>query len=207
MRQRGIVLRTGAVGVGGVTLSLLLAACGSSGGTGSADRLGTPGARVPSATAGTPSSGSGPTVLAPTDGVEGAVGRIVLNAYQGWWDARIQAYARSDSDASQLRALSSGQALSEALASMKELQDAKLVMIGAPRSSAVVRTLDLKSDPNTAVVEDCLDVTDWHQADAASRTVSDPPQRLSRYVVTSKLRRTATHWLVVEYQREVSRTC
>ncbi|GAA2748217.1 hypothetical protein [Kitasatospora cinereorecta] len=207
MRRRANAVRPGVIGVGGVALSMLLTACSSGGATGSADRLGTPGASVPGGSAITPSSGSSATGAAPTDGAEGAFGRIVLRSYQAWWDAQTDAFGRSDSDGSQLRELSSGQALSETLATLDELHRTKLVMTGAPRNSPVVRALDLKADPPTAVVEDCLDVSAWHQADSVSKTVKDPAQRYSRYVVTVGLRKADSRWLIVSYQREVGRTC
>ncbi|GJF27321.1 hypothetical protein KNE206_00210 [Kitasatospora sp. NE20-6] len=182
---------------------MLLSACASTGSAGSADRLGTPGAGVTGGTAITPSSGSGGGAAAPTEGAEGAVGRLVLSTYQSWWDAQVEAFGRPDSDGSQLRAYSTGQALSEALASLHQLHDAKLVMTGAPRNSATVKTLD----PQNAVVEDCLDVADWHQADATTRTLKDPEQRFTRYVATVSLRRNDSRWMIVDFKREVGRTC
>src|SRR5690242_2666024 len=100
MRQRGIVLRPGAVGVSGLALLTLLTACGAT--AGSTDRLATPGPGVTGVTPVTPSSGSITDTPAPTDGPEGAVGRIILRTYQSWWDARITAFGRSDSDGTQL---------------------------------------------------------------------------------------------------------
>lgn len=207
MRQRGNVLRPGAVGIGGVALLLALSACSAADAGGSADRLGTPVTAVPGGTAVTPSSGPGTGGSAPTEGPDGAVARTVLSTYQAWWQAQVEAFARSDSDGSQLRAYSTGQALSEALASLHQLHDAKLVMTGSPRNSALVKKVDLSADPQTAVVQDCLDVTDWHQADATTGAVKDPRQRLTRYPATVSLRRNDSRWMIVDFEREVDRTC
>ncbi|WP_431681767.1 hypothetical protein [Kitasatospora sp. KL5] len=133
--------------------------------------------------------------------------RAVLTTYRAWWQAQADAFARSDSDGSQLRSYSTGRALSEALASLHQLHDAKLVMTGSPRNSALVKRLDLATDPQTAVVEDCLDVSDWHQADASSGAVKDPAQRFTRYPATVSLRRDGSRWVIVDFEREVGRTC
>ncbi|MEU9127184.1 hypothetical protein AB0D08_03540 [Kitasatospora sp. NPDC048540] len=190
-----------------MALLLVLSACGSSGSAGSAERLGTPVATVPHGNGVTPSSGSGAEPTVPTDGPEGAIGDTVLSAYQNWWDAKLDAFGRSDSDGAQLGVYSGGQALSDSLASLHQLHEANLVMIGTARTSPVVQKLDLQSDPQTAVVEDCLDVSEWHQADPVTHAVKDPAQRLSRYLSTTKLRKSSAGWLIVEVSREVGRTC
>ncbi|MET9611613.1 hypothetical protein [Kitasatospora indigofera] len=186
---------------------VLLSSCGASGGAGSADRLGTSAPSVAAVTPVTPSGGSGTDGIAPTDGPEGAIGRAALRTYQDWWAAQTDAFGRSDSDASQLQELSTGKALSEAVANLHQLHEAKLVMIGSPRNSPVVKAIDLKADPQTAVVEDCLDVADWHQADATTRATKDPQKRLTRYIATVSLRKSGARWLIVEFKREVDRTC
>ncbi|MFJ1702704.1 hypothetical protein [Kitasatospora sp. NPDC088346] len=155
----------------------------------------------------TPSGGSGAESAAPTDGPEGAIGRVALRTYQSWWAAQTETFGRADSDSSQLQVYSSGQALSQAVASLHQLHEAKLVMIGAPRNSPVLKSLDLTKDPQTAVIEDCLDVTGWHQADPATGATRDPRERLSRYVATVGLRKADGRWLIVDFQREVGRTC
>ncbi|MFD5918788.1 hypothetical protein ACFVYP_18735 [Kitasatospora sp. NPDC058201] len=207
MRQRGNVLRPGAVGVGGLVLALLLSACGSSGDGGSVERLGTSAPTVAAVTPVTPSGGSPNVGNAPTDGPEGAAARDALSAYQDWWQAQVEAYGRTDSDGSRLETFSSGKALTDALVNLKKLHDAKLVMTGGPRNSPVVKNLDLAADPHTAVIEDCLDVSGWHQADATTRAVKDPPNRLTRYSATVSLRQFETRWLIHEFKREVQRTC
>ncbi|MFD5464110.1 hypothetical protein ACFWIQ_15005 [Kitasatospora sp. NPDC127059] len=155
----------------------------------------------------TPSGGPVNTAIAPTDGPEGAMGRLALNAYQDWWRAQTEAYGRTDSDGSALEQYSSGRALSDVLVGLHQLHDAKVVMTGAPRNSAVVKAIDLNADPQTAVIEDCVDLSGWHRVDAVTRAAKDPGGRLDRYVATASLRRFQAHWLIYEFTREVDRTC
>ncbi|WP_354643302.1 hypothetical protein [Kitasatospora camelliae] len=190
-----------------MVLLTLLGGCGESGSTGSADRLGTPGATLPAVTAIPRSSGSPTGAPIPTDGTEGALGRAAVRAYQAWSQAQVEAFGRSDSDSSQLVASSTGPALSESLATLYRLREAKLVMIGAPRNSPVLKALDPGAKPPTAVIEDCVDVSDWHQADAGSKAIKDPERRLSRYVATVGLRLDGSRWLITDFKREVDRTC
>ncbi|WP_157849629.1 MULTISPECIES: hypothetical protein [Streptomyces] len=207
MRQRGNVLRPGAVGVGGAVLVLLLGACASGGAGGSVDHLGATAPPVAGVNPLTPSSGSVNATIAPTDGPEGALGRVALKAYQDWWQVQAEVFGRPDSDGYTLEQYSSGRALSDTLVGLRQLRDAKVVMTGTPRNSPVVKAIDLKADPQTAVIEDCVDLTDWHRVDAVTGAAKDPGQRLNRYVAKASLRMFQEHWLIYEFTREVDRTC
>jgi hypothetical protein len=193
--------------VGGAVLVLLLGACASGGADGSVDRLGSPAPTVAGVNPLTPSGGPVNASIAPTDGPEGARGRLAVRTYQDWWQAQAEAFGRTDSDGSALEAYSSGRALSDTLVGLRQLHDAKLVMTGTPRNSAVVKTIDLKADPQTAVIEDCVDLSDWHRVDAVTRTAKEPADRLNRYVATASLRWFQAHWLIYDFKREVDRTC
>ncbi|WP_157882227.1 hypothetical protein [Streptomyces rubellomurinus] len=207
MRQRGNVLRPGAIGVGGAVLVVLLGGCAGDGSAGSADRLGTAVPTVAGVNPVTPSSGSANGSIAPTDGPEGAAGRSALSTYQDWWRAQAEAFGRTDSDGITLEAYSSGRALSDTVSGLRQLRDAKMVMTGEPRNSPVVKAVDLKGDPQTVVIEDCVDVSGWHRVDAVTRAAREPAGALSRYVATASLRNFQAHWLIYDFKREVGRTC
>ncbi|MFJ9517309.1 hypothetical protein ACIRPK_03410 [Kitasatospora sp. NPDC101801] len=204
MRQRVITVRPGAVGVGGLTL-LLLTSCGAADGGSSTDRL--PDVTAAPTVPGVTPSGSAEAGNAPTEGADGAVGRVVLRAYQGWWEARITAFGQPEQDPAAVRSFAADQALSDTLITRQQLRDSKLVMIGAPRNSPLVKSIRLTDNPPSATVEDCLDVTDWHQADAGTKAVRDPASRLTRYVATATLRKADSRWLIVDFKREEARSC
>ncbi|MFH8380392.1 hypothetical protein ACH4E7_05565 [Kitasatospora sp. NPDC018058] len=186
---------------------LLLGACASGGAGGSVDRLGSAAPTVAGVNPLTPSGGSVNATIAPTDGPEGAMARLALSEYQDWWQAQSEVFGRTDSDGFTLQQYSSGRALSDTLVSLRQLHEAKVVMTGTPRNSAVVKAIDLKADPQTAVIEDCVDLSGWHRVDAVTGAAKDPGQRLNRYVATASLRRFQAHWLIYEFTREVDRTC
>lgn len=204
MRQRVITVRPGVVGAGGLTL-LLLTSCGAGNGGSTTDRLPdvTAAPTVPAVNPG----GSTAVQDAPTEGVEGAVGRVVLRAYQGWWEARTAAFGQPEQDPSAVRSFATDEALSGTLITRQQLRDAKLVMVGNPRNSPVVTSVRLTENPPTATVSDCVDVTDWHQADAVTKALRDPAQRLTRYVATATLRKADSRWLIVDFKREETRSC
>ncbi|MFJ9695227.1 hypothetical protein [Kitasatospora sp. NPDC101183] len=133
--------------------------------------------------------------------------RLALSTYQDWWKAQADAFGSADSDGIALEAFSSGRALTDTLVGLRQLHAAKLVMTGAPRNSPVVTAVDLKSDPPTAVIEDCVDVSGWQRVDAASKAVREPSGALRRYVATASLRRFQEHWLIYDFKREAGRTC
>ncbi|RKE22578.1 hypothetical protein [Streptomyces sp. TLI_171] len=206
MRQRGILVRPGAVGISGLLLPFLLTACSATP-TGSTDRLGTPAPSLPRATAAATATGGASSAPVPDGGTEGLAGGDALTTYQYWWKVQIDVLGRSDSDGNALRQYATSAALSETLLSVTRLHDAKLVMIGAPRTSPIVKSLDLQANPPTATIDDCVDVSDWHQADADTKQIKDPQQRLSRYPATAVLKKYGNRWLIADFTREVTKTC
>ncbi|WP_329570201.1 hypothetical protein [Kitasatospora sp. NBC_01266] len=144
---------------------------------------------------------------APTTGAPGAVGRVVLRTYQDWWAAQVSAYSGADPNGAQVRAYSNGTALGNVLLSLHSLREAKLVMTGKPVLSPVVQSLELNGSSQSAVIEDCVDVSGWHQSDPSDGSLKDPPQRLTRYPAQAVLRLDGSIWMVFEFNREAGRTC
>ncbi|MGW4804918.1 hypothetical protein [Kitasatospora sp. NPDC004272] len=206
MRQRSILVRPGAVGISGLLLPFLLTACSSSG-AGSADRLGTPSGSLPSAASTATANTSPPGSPAPKEGAQGLEGNEAVTAYQSWWDVQVDVLGRSNSDGTPLRQYATGAAFTETVISLTQLHDSKLVMIGRPVTSPVLKSLDQQANPPTATIDDCLDVSGWHQADADTKKIRDPQPRLSRYPATVVVKKYGNRWLVAEFTREEGKTC
>ncbi|GLW68136.1 hypothetical protein Kpho02_04350 [Kitasatospora phosalacinea] len=206
MRQRSILVRPGAIGISGLLLPFLLTACSASG-AGSADRLGTPSANLPRPTATTTAAPAPTGSPVPKEGAQGLEGNGAVTAYQDWWDVQVEVLGRSDSDGVELRQYATGTAFTDTAISLTQLHDARLVMVGRPRTSPVLKSLDLQANPPTATIDDCLDVSDWHQADAATKEIKDPQQRLSRFPATAVLKKYGNRWLIADFTREVTKTC
>ncbi|MDR3036745.1 MAG: hypothetical protein LBV78_27190 [Kitasatospora sp.] len=206
MRQRSILVRPGAVGISGLLLPFLLTACSATG-TGSADRLGTPSGTLPRATATAPATASPTGSPVPKEGAQGLAGNDAVTAYQDWWDVQVDVFGRPDSDGVALRQYATGTAFTDTAISLTQLHDNKLVMVGQPRTAPVLKSLDLQANPPTATIDDCLDVSGWHQADAATKEIKDPQQRLSRYPATALMKKYGNRWLIADFTREVTKTC
>ncbi|MEY9948135.1 hypothetical protein [Kitasatospora sp. GAS1066B] len=132
---------------------------------------------------------------------------MVLSTYQDWWAAQVAAYSGADPNGAQARVYSNGTALGNILLSLHSLHAAKLVMTGKPVLSPVVQSLDLNGSSQSALIEDCVDVSGWHQADAGDGSLKDAPQRLTRYPAQAVLRLDGSFWMVFEFNREAGRTC
>ena len=187
--------------------ALLLAGCGSGSGSGSADRLGSRPVSPAVSPAVTGTLLGAPSPAVPDNGPDAAAARQVLALYTGWWQAQATAYSQGSRASTGLRLYATGQALSGSLVNLHRLQEAGMAMQGRPRSNARVTALDLTSTPHTATVEDCLDVSGWHQIDARTKKLRDPRHRLARYTVTATLRTVGKAWLVTRLTSETERTC
>ncbi|WP_055588959.1 hypothetical protein [Peterkaempfera griseoplana] len=185
--------------------ALLLAGCADSG-AGSVDHLDNRPATPAAGAAPDTSAAPAPSTV-PDTGREGAVARQVLARYTGWWQAQTTAYADSSRSGAGLSLFATGSALSSALANLHRLREAGMVMQGQPRSDARVMALHLTSSPQTAAIEDCLDVSGWHQADAHTKQLRDPRQRLSRYVVTATATSTSAGWLISDLKAHTGQSC
>lgn len=185
--------------------ALLLAGCAPPS-PGTVDRLGAR-PRPPAGPTAAATARSGPAPAVPDDGRTGVEARQLLAVWDGWWQAQAAAYERGSRAAAALRLYSTGQALSGTLANLRNLQEAGMAMRGSPVNDARVTALDLAASPPTATVEDCLDVTGWHQVDARTKQPRDPRQRLTRYVVTGTARKSGDAWLVTRLTAQKGRTC
>ncbi|MFJ6214189.1 hypothetical protein ACIQGZ_12770 [Streptomyces sp. NPDC092296] len=186
--------------------ALLLAGCGGGAHGAAVDRLGSRPAKTAAPT-GSASAYGGPPSAVSDDGPTATAARQLLARYTGWWQAQATAFADSSRPGDSLGLFSTGQALSASLANLHRLQEAGMVMQGQPRNNARVTALDLGATPQTAAIEDCLDVSGWHQADAKTKQIRDPKRRLSRYIVTATADNTKTGWLITSLTPEPGQTC
>jgi hypothetical protein len=130
-----------------------------------------------------------------------------LRIYRGYWASEIPASATADAAGSGLQTYATDKALSDALAGVVRLQRSGLVMTGRQIYRPRVTSVDLQSDPHTATLWDCLDVTGWHQATAKGHHDADPAQRLTRYVITVQARTVGETWMISDVNRYTTQPC
>jgi hypothetical protein len=148
--------------------------------------------------------------LRPAQGLGGPSAEVVLRAYRGYWAAQIRAMSTGHADGSDLSTYATGEALSDSYANVVRLVAAGLLMSGVPRTSPVVTAVGpLNGAPGEkqATVQDCLDVSGWHQVTAKGGRISDPDHRLLRYPLVVTARTVGGAWMISQVTRETGRTC
>ncbi|WP_152648797.1 hypothetical protein [Streptacidiphilus anmyonensis] len=179
-------------------LSLLLAACGDSGSAQTLD--------------GAPSNpvSAPPPSLRPAQGLSGPAAEVVLRAYRGYWAAQVRAMSTGHADGSDLSTYATGEALSDSYANVVRLVSAGLLMSGAPQIHPVVTAvgpLRGAAGEQQATLQDCLDVSGWHQVTAQGGRTSEPGDRLLRYPLVVTARTVGGAWMISQVTRETGRTC
>lgn len=207
MRRKSTAQRCGTAVVA-FTLSWLgagvLTAC-SSGGGGVQTLDGASSASAPAA------ASAGVSTRAAADALpSGTTKVLVLRAYEGYWTAQVTALNSGQVGGSGLQTFATGAALSAVDANSFRLTQAGLLMSGQPRRDPVVTAVgavDPASGVQTATIDDCLDVTDWHQIDAKTHQLRDPAQRLTRYRAVVTARTVGGVWMISAVQNETGQTC
>jgi hypothetical protein len=182
-------------------LALLVLVCTACGAGGSAQTLDGTAAGAATAPAPVPSS------PIPSTGAQGAAGVQVLGVYRNYWAAQRKALDTATATGSGLQTYATGQALSDSLADVVRLVRTGLVMQGAPTDSPVVTSVELQSNPQTATLYDCLDVSGWHQVTAHDHRNADPARRLTRYVLSVQAQTVGSTWMISAIDRRTDLSC
>ena len=135
---------------------------------------------------------------------------LVLRAYAGYWAAQIKALDSGKVTGSGLQTYSTGAALSGAYTDSQRLNQAGLLMSGAPHNNPTVTGIGAaapSSGVRTATVQDCLDITGWHQVDLKTHQLRDPAHRLTRYRVTATARTVGGVWMISDVHEYTGQSC
>ena len=203
MRHMGRTLRCGAaIAAAAASATPVLAACSSGGTVQTLPSTAQTAALAPSA--GVSLQAAASALPSSTTAV------LVLRAYAGYWAAQVKALDSGVVTGSGLQTYSIGTALSGAYTDSQRLNQAGLLMSGAPRNHPAVTeigTVAPSSGVQSATVQDCLDITGWHQIDHSTRQLRDPAQRLTRYRVTATARTVGGVWMISEVREDTGQSC
>ncbi|MEZ0093034.1 hypothetical protein [Streptacidiphilus sp. EB129] len=184
--------------------ALLLAGCASAGGVQTLD--GSPAAPVSPAAPGMSVAPATQAAAVPSS----TVTTVILRVYQGYWTAQERAMASGHTAGSGLETYATGAALSAAYAASFQLSQAGLGMAGAPHNNPSVTAIGpTPGQPSgqTARIQDCLDVSGWHQVNLRTGQRQDPARGLTRYRVQATARTVGGIWMVSEVRTEVGQSC
>ncbi|MFD8952810.1 hypothetical protein ACFV0B_28620 [Streptomyces xanthophaeus] len=123
----------------------------------------------------------------------------VHTAFGRYWDVLTEAYAKSDSTGTALKDVASGGAIAQTESGLANLRKAGHVLVGKAQHSNTA--VEFKDGPmlKTAVITDCVDVSQWKVVDKKTgKEVALPPERLVRYVSTLTAEKWPTGWVVIE---------
>ncbi|MQS04791.1 hypothetical protein [Streptomyces alkaliterrae] len=130
----------------------------------------------------------------------------MLKDYRASWDAQMEAYAKADSNGTKVPDYLTLDALAEVESDLMTMRKRGHITTGEAVLSPEVTRLDMKAKLPKATVRDCVDVSEWTPVKKDSgKKVSLPPERLTKYVMTSDMEHWGKRWMVVKFTVEGKR--
>ncbi|MEU6987372.1 hypothetical protein ABZ946_28785 [Streptomyces sp. NPDC046324] len=189
-RKRGVAALGGAV-----ALALALAGCGGDGGDGKA-------ASAPSTanvTSVPPTSAADPQAAEKT---------AVLAAYNAMTEQEAKAYAKADTNGTQLEKYATLDALGQIRVAVARMKEAGTVVRGEVGHDAKVTALDMDTKTPKATLSDCVDLSNYQTWDIrAKKAIPLPSNQPLRYVATATAEKWPTGWIVTSVNFQGGPTC
>ncbi|MET9607038.1 hypothetical protein ABZZ17_18460 [Streptomyces sp. NPDC006512] len=127
----------------------------------------------------------------------------VQTAYTRYWDVLTAAYSTADPQHSELGKVVTGTALVQNQQDLAQYRKGGRIFAGKPQHSNIVVTFKPEAKLKTAVITDCLDISQWKPVEKSSGTeVKLPESRLLRYVNTVIVEKWPNGWMVLEDNQE-----
>ncbi|MFC8013374.1 hypothetical protein [Streptomyces cinereoruber] len=155
----------------------------------------------PPAPATTPAAPT-PTSAAPTtpapDPTEETKNQLV-SLYRSYWGEMEKAYSLGSTKETKLSQYAAGVALTEAEKNVTTHSTAGRTTTGSVGvNNTTVTDLNLKAKLPLATLSTCLDISKWNLIDRATKKkVELPSDRLTRYVITTKIEKWPQGWRIV----------
>lgn len=162
---------------------------------------------TPTTATSTPTPTASPTPTPTTDPTLAAAEAAVLEAYQGFWDAKV-AYlaAPNDREPDALRQYAVDKALGGVRDVARAYQENGIVSRGEPVLAPEVTRLSLEGEPN-AVITDCVDVTNWQPVFESTGESAAAPGQLNRQVSETQAIYYADRWVMRDTTIYRDRSC
>ncbi|WP_330334780.1 hypothetical protein OHS33_36890 [Streptomyces sp. NBC_00536] len=131
----------------------------------------------------------------------------VQTAYDRYWGVLTAAYAKADSSGTDLKIVASGSAYAQTESGLANLRKAGQVITGKTQHSGTAVDFKDGQKLKTAVITDCVDVSQWKPVDKKTgQEVVLPSQRLLRYITTLTAEKWPSGWVVIE-EKFQDQTC
>jgi hypothetical protein len=181
----------------GIVVAVLLAAC-TSGGSG------------PSPTSTltiTSSPTAAPTPTPAVDPETAAAEAAILQAYQGYWDAKVASFADPVKDQDpDLQHFAVDTALADAQEAILSFRSNGIAVVGQPVLAPVVSDITM-SETKSAKITDCVDITNWQPVYAATGASAAPADQNLRVPTESTAFFFDGHWTIRASVVDREKTC
>lgn len=136
--------------------------------------------------------------MEPTPSVDPLVAQAtadILTVYRAWWDARVRYMADPTNEPTELSYNSQDKALGAVRDGADHYAFDGIVNTGAPVISPEVSDVTFEAS-GSAIIRDCVDVTNWKPVYAASGESALAPDQPTRVVVVSTAFIYADRWVI-----------
>lgn len=161
------------------------------------------------ATSAPTSASTTPTTAATSPSTDPAVAEAtqeVLDAYRGYWAAKVASYADPSKDQDpNLAVYAIDTALTDAQATLASMRHDGIYVPGEPVLDPEVSDVDLAA--STATVTDCVDTSNWQPLFVASDESAAAPGQSTRVLATATASVYGGRWVIAAYAVERDRTC
>lgn len=142
----------------------------------------------------TPTKTATPTPTADADVV--AAQEAALEAYRGYWDAKVVAFADPAAEESpDLAHFAVDTALADVRAGVQSLKSGGIAVTGTPVLAPELSEITLDGTPSGTIV-DCVDVGDWQPVYVATNESAADPDQARRVLTTSTAYFYDGHWTI-----------
>jgi hypothetical protein len=153
---------------------------------------------------------SGVASVAPTeDPARAAAERDVLTAYAAYREAADAAWIKGDSKAKNLATVVAEPLLGQIRYVIGQHRNAGLIAKGRRVSAPEVTEVDLTGRTPKAVIDDCMDYSQW--SIVVKKTGKPAPRPSvtgpSKFLVTAQAKQVSGRWYIAESQGDPSRPC
>lgn len=150
----------------------------------------------PSSSAPPTSSSPTPSPTPTTDPAIAAAEAAVLEAYRGYWAAKVTSYADpAQQQDPNLARFADDTALTDAQSTIATFRRNGISMLGEPVLTPVITEIQL-GEGASATITDCVDATNWQPVYTASGESAAAPDQATRVVTESTAFTAEGRWLI-----------
>ena len=154
-----------------------------------------------------PSTSSTPMSSSATSDPQASAKAEVLKAYLAFWSAATDARAHPNRQHPRLAKYATDKALAAEQATIVLYRQQGIVSRGAPKLEPRIVALDMNSDPRTAQIRDCVDVSDVRAVYRSSGESALAPTKSFRHVATATATTVSGRWVIREIATDRKRPC